>query len=68
MPARERKEMPFEVILKGRDRTAKFMYKYMRWWIRSNRESLIAGTRRAVLDSVLYGRGVMSWQMQNKEN
>lgn len=67
MPAREHKGLPFEVVLKGRDKTAAFTYKYMRWWIRRNRETLTPASRRAVMDTILYGR---SWVMAEamKEN
>lgn len=67
MPAREQKGLPFEVVLKGRDKTAAFMYKYMRWWIRSNREMLTTFSRRAVMDAILYGRScaMTEWMKEN---
>lgn len=56
MPAREPKGVPFEVVVKGRDKTAATMYKHLRWLARKEREVLMDSVRRGLLDSILFGR------------
>jgi hypothetical protein len=57
-------QCPFEPVVKGRDATAKAMYKLMRWTLRKNWRKIDSACEKALESAMVTGTGYFRVQAQ----
>jgi len=60
--------IPFEIIPKGRTKKDAECYKFLRWWIRENKDFVNSELHDMILNAILYGDSVprISWDMEHQ--